>query len=62
MPVEVEITNRATVLIEGRPNPTLGWITAAVFTASEHRTIPSLTELRATVSGNTGSVSVTQRP
>jgi hypothetical protein len=62
MPIEVMITNMAHVLIEGRPNPTLSWITVAFFTASEVRTIGALTELRATVSDNTGSVRVTQRP
>lgn len=62
LPVEVVITDSATVLIEGRPNPTLGWITAGVFTATANTTIPAMTELRATVSKNTGAVSVIQRP
>lgn len=57
----VEITKEATVIIEGRPHPTLTWIEAARFTASEARVIPSLTELRATVIDNTGDVAVTLR-
>lgn len=57
----VEITDTASVIIEGRSHPSLGWIEAARFTASEERVIPSQTELRAIVQHNTGAVAVTLR-
>ena len=62
MPLDVQISDKATIHIEGRGNQTLHWITVATFTASGNYTIPALTELRATVWGNTGTVKVTQRP
>lgn len=58
--LDVVISDQARVLIEGRANPTLHWITVAAFTTSQRSTIPALTELRATVTDNTGSVSVFQ--
>ena len=62
MPLEIYISDKATVRIEGRGNQTLHWITVATFTASGLYSIPALFELRATLWGNTGTVQVTQRP
>lgn len=57
LPVAVTITGEAMVLIEGRSHPSLHWIEVARFAATETRHIGALTELRASIQHNTGTVS-----
>ena len=62
IPLEVMISDQASILIEGRDNQTLHWIEVATITTQGPHIIPALAEMRATVWGNTGGVYVIQRP
>lgn len=62
MPIEVLISDSASILIEGRGNQTLHWIEVATLTIQGTHTIPAMSEMRATVRRNTGAVHVIQRP
>jgi hypothetical protein len=62
MPLEVMISDTASILIEGRGNQTLHWIEVATLTNQGQHIIPAMTEMRATVRRNTGAVHVIQRP
>lgn len=58
LPVNVTISDKAVVIIEGRSHPSLHWIEVGTFVSSETRHIGALNELRATVHHNTGKVDV----
>ena len=62
MRLDVHISDKATIRIEGRGNQTLHWITVATIIKSGSYSIPALMEMRATVWGNSGTVQATQRP
>lgn len=62
LPVDVMISDSASILIEGRGNQTLHWIEVATITSEGRHIIPAMSEMRATVRRNTGAVHVLQRP
>lgn len=58
---EVFISASALMVIEGRGHPSHHWHELARFTASTVQTIPANSEVRAVVTGNTGTVAVRVR-
>lgn len=58
---EVFISTSALIVIEGRSHPSLHWHELARFTASTVASIPANAEVRAIVTGNTGTVAVRVR-
>lgn len=62
MPIEVLISDSASILIEGRGNQTPHWIEVVTLTTQGQHIIPAMGEMRATVQRNTGTVHLVQRP
>lgn len=57
-PVQVKITSSATVNVQGRVDSSMPWVTLNSFTSSGVENIRLLPEMRVSVSGNDGDVTV----
>lgn len=56
--VQASVTAAGNIVIEGRTDPAMPWVTAHTFTASGAVSLALFKEMRAVLTGNTGTVDV----